>query len=174
MLFMDAASLDDWRVSRDGYLVADVKVARQGVYQYAGHEIGRPDLAMVNVYRPPAEVFDARAMRSFALRPATVGHPPEGVSAATWRHHAVGHLGEEIRRDGDFMRATLIISDGAAIDTIKSGTRELSAGYLSSLTWQDTTTPEGEIAQAVMGGIRGNHVGIVAKGRAGPHCRIGG
>lgn len=173
MLFLDAAPIDDWRVSRDGYLVADVRIARSGVYQYAGHEIGRADLGMVNVYRPPAAVFDAKAMRSFALRPITLDHPREGVSAATWRQHAIGTIGEEIRRDGIFLRGTAIVHDGAAIETIKAGTRELSAGYQSSLSWQDTMTPEGERALAVMGGITGNHVAVVSRGRAGSHCRIG-
>ncbi|MBO0903807.1 DUF2213 domain-containing protein [Jiella sonneratiae] len=173
MLFLDAAPIDDWRISRDGYLVADVRIARAGIYQYAGRELGRADLGMVNVYRPPAAVFDARAMRSFALRPVTMDHPATGVSAATWRQHAIGTLGEEIRRDGIFLRGTAIIHDGAAIETIRAGKRELSAGYVSSLTWQDTATPEGERAQAVMGGITGNHVAVVERGRAGAQCRIG-
>lgn len=174
MLFLDASPIDDWRMSRDGYLVADVRIARAGVYQYQGAEVGRPDLGTVNVYRPPASVFDARAMRSFALKPITLDHPAAGVSAATWRQHAIGMLGEEIRRDGIFMRGIAIIPDAAAIETIKAGKRELSGGYHSSLTFGDTTTPEGETAQATMGAIVGNHVAVVVAGRAGPHCRIGG
>ncbi|WAP69313.1 DUF2213 domain-containing protein [Jiella pelagia] len=173
MLFLDAAPIDDWRISRDGYLVADVRIARAGVYQYAGHEVGRADLPVVNVYRPPAAVFDAKAMRSFALRPVTMEHPAEGVSAASWRQHAVGMLGEEIRRDGEFLRGTAIIQDGAAIETVRAGKRELSAGYTSSLTFTDAVTPSGERAHATMTGIIGNHVAIVERGRAGPRCRIG-
>src|SRR5690606_35377481 len=107
-------------------------------------ELDRSDLTLVGVYRPGAEVFSAAAVRSFAGRPVTLGHPADLVSADTWRQHAIGHMGEEILRDGDFVRGTVIVQDAAAIELIKAGTRELSAGYNCEIQWQDGRSADGQ------------------------------
>ena len=52
------------RITNDGYLVAMPRIARSGIQVYAGHEVCRPDLDRVRVYRPPEEVFHADAMLS--------------------------------------------------------------------------------------------------------------
>lgn len=174
MLFADStAALDGYRITGDGYLVADVRFARVGIQTYSGIEMDRRELAVVGVYRPVAEVFSADAMRSFAGRPVTLGHPLDAVSSDTWKQHAVGRMGDEITRDGDYVRGTIIVQDAAAIDMIKQGTRELSAGYNCSILWQDGQTPGGQAYKAVQQRIRGNHVAIVDKARAGAACRIG-
>lgn len=174
MLFADAASqIESYRITRDGFLVADVRFARAGIYQYGGPELDRPDKAVVDVFRPASSVFSAAAMRSFAHKPVTVDHPSESVSAANWKQHAVGQIGDEIRRDGDFVRATLTIHDAAAIEAIKEGRQELSAGYRSSIAWHDGEA-NGARYDAIMSEITGNHVALVFRGRAGRQCRIGG
>lgn len=174
MLFADTATtLESYRITASGFLVADVRFARTGIQSYAGAEIDRSDLTLVDVYRPPAEVFSANAMRSFAGSPLTMGHPADAVSASTWRQHSIGRLGEEIIRDGDFVRATLIVQDAAAIDMIRGGTRELSAGYNCDVQWDAGKTADGHSYHAVQRLIRGNHVAVVDKARAGSACRIG-
>lgn len=173
MLFADAlASLEDFRITANGFLVADVRFARTGIQSYGGAELDRQDLAIVDVLRPIAEVFNANAMRSFAGCPLTMGHPADAVSAATWRQHSVGRMGEEITRDGDFVRGKLIVQDATAIEMIRGGTRELSAGYTCELEWDTGSTAAGQAYQAVQRSIRGNHVAVVARGRAGAACRI--
>lgn len=174
MLFADStAALDGYRITGDGYLVADVRFARVGIQTYSGVEMERRDLAVVGVYRPVAEVFSADAMRSFAGRPLTLGHPIDAVSSNTWKQHAVGRMGEEITRDGDYVRGTVIVQDAAAIEMIKNGTRELSAGYNCSILWQDGQDQGGQAYRAIQQHIRGNHVAIVDQARAGSACRIG-
>lgn len=174
MLFADAAaSIMGSRRTRDGYLVASMRFARTGIYDYRGYEVGRPDLNVVKVYRPIAEVFSAAAMRSFALKPVTNDHPADSVSAETWKTHAVGHVGAEIRRDGDYVSADIVIQDRSAIEAVEGGKRELSAGYDSHILWQDGTSPDGQAYQAIMTDISGNHIAIVDRGRAGRQCRIG-
>lgn len=173
MFFTDAASeLDEHRLTRDGFLSASILFARSGIYQYTGHELGRPDLGAVNVFRPDTAVFDAKAMRSFAGKPVTVDHPSEDVTAANWRQHAVGHIDREIRREGNYLRANIIVQDAQAIDAIKQGRRELSAGYKSNIQWVEGTV-EGQHFDAVMSDIVGNHLALVHLGRAGHQCRIG-
>jgi hypothetical protein len=173
MLLLDAATVEGTRITAAGYLVASAKLARSGVYQYRGDEVGRPDLSIVRIYRPITEVFGTKALRSFANAPVTINHPVDAVSSSTWRRDAVGTVGEEVGRDGEFVTATIRVQDADAIRKIQSGTSELSCGYTSSIEWTPGVTPDGQSYDAVMGGIRGNHVAICARGRAGSHCRIG-
>lgn len=173
MLFTDKITLDGSRRTGDGYLAANARVARTGIQTYLGREVGKPDLAQVKVYRPESEVFSTDALRSFAHRPVTNDHPPEAVSARNWKTHSVGMTGDEIARDGTFVRVPMVVMDQAAIDDVEGGKRELSMGYACDLDWTAGMTPEGEAYDAVQTNIRGNHLAIVAAGRAGHSCRIG-
>lgn len=171
--FVDRTPLLSTRFTRDGYLVADVKAARTGIQQYAGWEVGKPEIPVVNVYRSADQVFTTDSMGSYAHKPVTNDHPDEEVTADNWRDVAVGQVGDEIKRDGDFIRVPLIVMDAKAIKQVQDGKRELSAGYTCELEFIDGVTPEGVAYQAIQKDIRINHVAIVDKGRAGPEARIG-
>lgn len=172
-IFTDAAEVSGTRRTKDGYLVADVRVARTGTQKYAGYEVGRPDLQTVNVYRPPEEVFKSDSLMSYGHKPVTMGHPYDGVSADNWRQVAIGNVGGDVVRDGGYVRVPLVVMDTEAITAIESGTREISMGYDVRLEFKDGVTPEGEAYQAIQRDIRINHAAIVERGRAGPACRIG-
>ena len=173
MLLIDAADIAGTRITADGYLVADARVARIGVQQYLGVEVGRPDLTTVSVYRPAEEVFKADSLASFAHRPVTVGHPRDAVNAKSWRLHSVGSTGGDIARDGDFVRVPLAVMDADAIQSVQSGKREVSMGYRCRLEWADGVAPDGKPYQAIQRDININHAAIVPVGRAGSECRIG-
>lgn len=173
MQFIDAAPIAGTRRTSDGYLVADVRTARTGIQLYAGHEVGKPALAMVRVYRPADQVFARDSLASYAHKPVTNDHPDEAVNASNWRDIAVGQVGDEIARDGEFVRVPLIVMDAAAIKAVGDGKRELSAGYTCDLKWDAGTTPDGEAYDAIQTDIRINHVAIVTAGRAGSQARIG-
>src|SRR4051812_4227542 len=158
MRLTDTAEIGGLRRTRDGYLVADARVARAGVQVYAGREVGRPDLDEVRVWRPEDEVFDADAMASVAWRPVTVDHPPIGVGAANWRDYAVGFTGDGVARDGAFIRVPLTVMDGAAIETVAAGKRQLSLGYSCDLQFADGVTPDGQAYDAIQTNIRINHL----------------
>lgn len=174
MRFVDAVKIEGTRTREDGYLVVDARIARAGnVQRYLGSEVGRPDLATVDVYRPAEEVFSADAMASFAHRPVTDDHPKEAVTKDNWKALARGQTDGDIRRDGDFLRVPLMVADGEAIKKIEDGKRELSAGYTCELKWEKGTAPSGQTFDAIQTNIRANHVAIVQRGRAGKDCRIG-
>lgn len=173
MKFTDAVSIAGTRRRDDGYLVADARVARTGVQLYAGYEVGKPEMAVVRVYRPDTEVFSRDTLASFAHRPVTNDHPDEPITADNWKDHAVGNTSEEIARDGAFIRVPLMVSDGATIKLIEDGKRELSAGYTCDLVFEAGQTADGEAYDAVQKHIRANHVAIVQRGRAGSEVRIG-
>lgn len=171
--FTDALTLDGTHKRRDGYLVADAKVARTGIQIYSGTEVGRPDLKTVRVYRAEDQVFSKASMASFANIPVTNDHPPEVVTADNWAKYAKGQTGEDVARDGEALRIPLMIADGATIADIEAGKRELSNGYMCDLNWDGGTTPSGEEYDAEQINIIGNHVAVVQAGRAGSEFRIG-
>lgn len=171
--FSDAVPLSGARVTRDGYLVADAKIARTGIQEYLGLEVGKPDMKVVRIYRPEDEVFASDAMASFAHRPVTNDHPPEAVKAENWKRFSVGMTGDQVARDGGFIRVPLTLMDASAIELLKGGKRELSAGYECTLDWTPGVTADGEPYDAIQRGIRANHLALVDKARAGHECRIG-
>lgn len=173
MIFLDKATVAGTRKREDGYLVADVRVARTGIQRYSGAEVGRPEVEFVDVYRPAEEVFSTDAMKSFAYIPITNDHPSTPVTAANWRDHSVGVTSGDIARDGEFMSIPLMVADEETIKQVEDGKREVSAGYKCKLVFEDGVTPDGKTYQAKQTTIRGNHVAVVGAGRAGHECRIG-
>lgn len=177
MLFADTLTIDAPRRTQDGYLAVRAKAARSGVYQYSGSEIDPTGArfaadAVVNVYRPEAEVFDQASVASFLMKPVTNDHPRDAVTADNWKQHAKGVVGKALR-DGEHLAFDLVLMDASAIKDVEGGKRELSNGYACELSFEDGTAPDGTVYQAVQRQIRGNHVAIVDKGRAGSSCRIG-
>ena len=168
---LDASS--DLRVTQDGYLIASPRVARTGVQLYRGIEVGRPDLAEVRVYRPESEVMAKDAMSSLAWKPITIEHPDEPVTAKNWKDLAVGHLSDEVVRDGEFVRVPLRLMDAEAIDIVRGGKKQLSVGYTAVLQWGDGKTPDGEDYNAIQTAIRANHVAITHTARGGDKLRMG-
>ncbi|QQM32668.1 DUF2213 domain-containing protein [Martelella lutilitoris] len=173
MQFIDAAPIAGTRRTADGYLVAEVRTARTGIQDYAGYEVGKPAMDRVRVYRPDDQVFAQDSMGSYAHKPVTNDHPAEMVTADNWKKLAVGAIGDEVARDGDYVRVPMIVMDKAVIDQIEGGKRELSAGYVCDLKWESGTTPQGEAYDAIQQNIRINHVAVVDRGRAGSQARIG-
>lgn len=167
--FSDKVPLDaEANLTRDGYLKAFARIARTGVQDYKGSELGRPSLDKVKVYRPPEEVFAHDAMRSMAHRPLTLYHPRQDVTAKNWRQHTVGYTGDEVVRDGDHVRVPLMLCDQAAIDAVhKDGVKQLSVGYSADIEWAEGKTPEGDHYDAVQHDIQGNHLAIVGEARGG-------
>jgi hypothetical protein len=159
--------------SRDGYIKAHARVARVGVQKYKGYEVGMPDRESVILYRPPEEVFSRDSMRSHANKPVTLTHPQRMVDKTTWGKVAKGFSGNEVVRDGEFVRVPLMLTDSAAIDAYENGVRELSVGYLTDLDWTPGTTPKGERFDGVQREIRTNHHALVPVARGGGNLTFG-
>lgn len=167
----DAASKT--RITNDGFLVTEARVARTGIQIYRGKEVGRPELDSVRVYRPPETVFEKKtAMASLAHRTVTNDHPPVLVKSDNWKKYAVGSTGGEIARDGEFIRVPLSIMDAEMIKQVRDGKKELSVGYLVAIDFKSGITPSGEEYDAVQTGIRANHIAVVDAARGGPELRI--
>lgn len=177
MIFADTLTLDAPRRTTDGYLAVRARAARSGVYEYLGREIDPEGKhfaadATINVYRPEDEVFSQASVASFLMKPVTDDHPREAVTADNWKQHAKGIVGKALR-DGEHLAFDLVLMDAATIKAVEDGKRELSNGYSCELAFEDGELTDGTKYQAVQRSIRGNHVAIVDKGRAGSACRIG-
>jgi hypothetical protein len=177
MLFTDRLTIDAPHRTTDGYLVTRAKAARTGIYQYAGREVdpnnehGLRDQALVNVLRDDKTVFDKIAVHSFIGKPITNDHPSVAVNADNWRDHARGVVMGALK-DGEHLSFDLLLTDATAISDVEGGKRELSNGYVADLEFGDFTAADGTVCQARQAKIKGNHVAIVDRGRAGSECRI--
>ena len=145
-----------------GRIVVDAHLTRSGVFTYRN-----PDGTKRLEYRPPAEVFKADSLATFAFAPVTNDHPPEMVDAKNATKFAVGSVGETIRQDGDHVAAKLVVHDAAMIAAMTAGKRDVSCGYECDLVETPGVTPDGQRYDAVQTNIVGNHLAIVASGRAG-------
>lgn len=171
--FVEDAQLSNTRLTRDGYLVASVLCARTGIQDYLGVEVGRPEIPIVHVYRPESAVFAKDSLSTFVGKPTTNDHPPVAVTADNWKQYAVGSIGEEVLREGEYIRVPITLMDAAVIKAVQDGKREISMGYEMDLTWEPGQTPDGHAYDAVMSNLRMNHLAIVDRGRAGSRARIG-
>ena len=150
----------------EGFLRVDARLTRTGVFQYSDGEKTWGEM------RTDEEVFNPETLRSFELAVITDDHPEQFVNASTVREVQVGHVGTDVRKDGDFMVASLVITDENTIRAIEGGKRELSCGYTARVIQDSGVTGDGTRFDARQTKIRGNHVALVDRGRAGPNCRL--
>lgn len=151
----------------EGYLVCrNVPIARTGAQEYTARELmldGDPERPVV-VDRRPEDVFEPAVLASFEGKPVTDGHPPENVGPENYAAYSRGHV-QNVRREGDFIVADLYINDKALASDIQNGVkREVSCGYTCNYV------PDG--AGYRQERIRGNHVAVVPRGRAGHEVAI--
>ena len=174
MLYDDVATTGI-RITKDGYLVAEVRVARTGIQLYSAGELGMDgeQARVVRVYRSPEEVFAADAMASYAHRPITLDHPSELIDASNWKEFAKGQTGDEVLRDGEYVRVPIMLMDKAAIEDHANGKRQLSMGYTMDLDVTAGTTPEGEHYDAIQTNLRMNHLALVSRARGGSDLKLG-
>jgi len=168
-------SVQSSRVFTDeGFLCVPGRVSRTGIQQYLARELelgGDPN-RIVNVYRPPEEVFHDESLASFDGSDITIEHPDELVNPKNYSETSVGVVRGAATRDGDFTIANLIIKSQDAIDAINRGKCELSAGYTAVYDNTPGTTPEGEQYEFIQRSIKINHVALVDRARAGNNARI--
>ena len=158
----------------EGFLIClNVPISRTGEFIYRSGEVPvRADASgIIRILREAEDVFDEISVLSFEGKSATVNHPPKGtfVEPENWKELTVGICQNVHRGSGsqqDLLMADLLITDAKAIELVKEGLREISCGY-------DADYEEIEPGKGRQHNIVGNHVALVAKGRAGGRCAIG-
>lgn len=165
-LRFDVGELSGAQRLDNGYLRAPAKITRTGVFEY------RDPMGKVRrEWRPPEEVFHADTLASFNLVPLTNDHPNELLNVKNTVKYQVGSIGAA-RADGTFVAAEVLITHMDAISDAEKGKRELSCGYTCEVEMTAGVTPAGEKYDAIQRNIRGNHVALVDKGRAGSEVQL--
>ena len=156
----------------EGFLICrNVPISRTGDQEYMGWEIGIPGAGggqIVTVHRPPEEVFSTAALASFEGKPVTNDHPPVLIGPDDVKTYEMGHAQNVRRGNGEWEEYTLAdlhIHDRELIDAVQSGKREISCGY------ECEYVPNGD-GTYTQRNIRGNHVAVVERGRAGKRAAI--
>ena len=156
----------------EGFLICrNVPISRTGDQEYLGWEIGIPGAGggqIVTVHRPPEEVFSTAALASFEGKSVTNDHPPVLIGPDDVKTYEMGHAQNVRRGDGEWEEYTLAdlhIHDRELIDAVQSGKREISCGY------ECEYVPNGD-GTYTQRNIRGNHVAVVERGRAGKRAAI--
>ncbi|MBE1237486.1 DUF2213 domain-containing protein [Phaeovibrio sulfidiphilus] len=163
-------------IDENGFLrIRDCPISKEAVNPYLGEEIpGWEDLGLdpgrvYRVYRPGREL--AAAAASFEGLPLLLDHHPDSARHPQ-KEHRIGSVSGSVRFRAPYLLATLIVTDATAIRAIETGAaRELSCAYAFDPVLRGGTF-RGEPYEIVMTNIRGNHVALVAEGRAGPDVHV--
>lgn len=161
---------DNISETSEGYLIChNVPIARTGVQEYLGQELDISDKydEYIKVYREPEDVFANETLSSFEGKPFTDNHPEPKVDINNITQYSKGHA-QNLRRsteEPDLLLADIIVTDPLVISEIKNGVkREISSGY------DCYYVPYKDGYRQVE--IRGNHIALVTKGRAGSRVSI--
>ena len=149
------ADIDD-----QGFINDSPIVSRVGVLKYYN-----PDGSLRRELRHPDEVFNPVSLATLKGRPITDGH--HMVDHENVHLHTVGTVLTEGHKDGNFVRADVVIHKPKATNTKKM----LSLGY----TVKEDHTPgvfNGEPYDLVQRDIRYNHLALVHDARAGKEARL--
>lgn len=168
----DLAQLQSPTKQANGYLKADAIITRTGVFNYM-----LPNGKVRRELRRPEDVFNADAMHSFKLAPLTNNHPSEKLTSKNTRKFQVGTV-VDVERSDSLVKASVLVTDESAIKAAEAGKRQLSCGYecdledVSGVTVGIAGVQDGLKFDAIQHNIRGNHVALVTRGRAGPEASL--
>jgi hypothetical protein len=177
-------------ITTEGYLIChNVPICRSGYQEYLGSELegtagydeawGLQAHKKYRVYRPPKEVLDPDTIKSFEGKSVVDSHPSaEGnvVHIDNERYLNCGHM-QNVREGEKYggevtLQADLWIKDPQLREKVRPeaepnsplALRDVSCGYTLKLRRTN--------GRLEMYYIRGNHVAVVEKGRAGPGISI--
>ena len=150
--------------TKEGYLIDKPILTSCGIFQYTN-----PDGSIRRELRLPENVFNPESLASYKGKPIIVTHDAGTIDKNNVSRHEVGTILSNGYRDGDDVRAEIIIHDTNAMES--AGLKELSLGYNLDLIEQPGTY-KGEHYDAIQTNIRVNHLALVRSARAGEQARL--
>lgn len=164
--------LDGVTRTPQGGIRATANLTRVGVFTYYD-AAGKPTREL----RHPDDIFKSDALDSLKAATLTIGHPGR-VTPKTYKGVAVGHVGDDVRADGRFVKATVYVQDAEGVAFVEKQLSEgkgveLSCGYECDVEKTDGDF-DGEKYDARQVGHRYNHVALGPEGwgRAGSEVRL--
>ncbi|WP_310625793.1 DUF2213 domain-containing protein [Limnohabitans sp.] len=152
-------------------------ITKTGVFEYLGSSM-MPELEpnkIYKVYRPPEALKNEATINSFKLLPWIDDHTMLSEAKGNTSTDEVGIkgvTGEECYFDAPYLRINLKIFSEELALLIRSGKKELSAGYTCRYEMAAGVTPDGQQYDAIQTNIRGNHLALVEEGRAGSDVSV--
>ena len=161
---LDSMSVEKAHYSPEGYLEDKPILTRVGIFEYTNEDgTTRREL------RLPEEVFAAESLASYKGKPIIITHDAGEVTKQNVADNQIGTILTEGFRDGEYVRAEIIIHDTDKMKEFRF--KELSLGYRLDLD----ETPglwNGQPYDAVQRNIRINHLALVQEARAGDNARL--
>lgn len=173
--FQDFISAKDPRIDENGILRVKATIARVGVQDYY-----TDDGKLERRLRPESEVM--RSARTFSRAIITLNHPKgEFVNSENASIYLRGLSSECIYKDG-FLDNELTITHSDAVIAACTTHKWLSCGYWADIeyasgVWIDELGVMGEVGKSyeydsIQRNIRGNHIALVERARAGEKATI--
>lgn len=119
----------------------------------------------------PEYIFDTQTVESANNKPVTDGHPSELVTKDNVSKYQKGFTTSNAHVEGNKLYNDITITDGAMIDEINNGKRELSIGFETNVV-PESGEFNGQRYDSVQKDIKINHVAVVNRGRAGHEMRL--
>ena len=161
---LDSIALNQTYFTKEGYLVDHPIVTSTGIFEYHN-----PDGSIRRELRLPEEVFAEKSLKSYKGKPIIITHEAGYISKDNVDEEIIGTILSEGYRDGNDVRAEIIIHDTNAMKNC--GVKELSLGY--DLDLDETPGEwEGQPYDAVQRNISINHLALVKDARAGDQARL--
>lgn len=164
VLRLDTTSLDQTYFTEEGYLIDHPIVTSVGIFEYA-----LPKGGVRRELRLPEHVFDPESLASYEGKPIIITHDVGEVDKNNVEQEGIGTILTKGYRDGDDVRAKIIIHDTDAMRG--SNLRELSLGYTLDLL-EKPGEWNGQPYDAIQTNIRINHLALVGNARAGDQARL--
>lgn len=150
--------------TEEGFLRDEPIVTSTGIFEYRNN-----DGSIRRELRLPKHVFDKDSLMSYSGKPIIISHRAGTVDKENVMDEIVGTILSDGYRDGQNVRAKIIIHD---IDKVKKiPSRELSLGYNLDLIEEEGTW-NGIHYDALQTNIRVNHLAIVDTARAGEQAHL--
>lgn len=148
----------------EGYLLDKPILTSTGIFEYTN-----PDGSVRRELRLPEDVFAPESLASYKSKPIIITHDAGLVNKDNVHDNQVGTILSEGFRDGDDVRAEIVIHD---TDEMKDrGYKELSLGY--NLDLEETPGEwKGQPYDAIQRNILINHLALVREARAGEQARL--
>lgn len=150
--------------TEEGYLVDTPILTSVGIFEYTNS-----DGSVRRELRLPEHVFAKDSLASYEGKPIIITHDAGKVDKNNVTEEAVGTILSKGYRDGNDVRAKIVIHDTNELK--RCGLKELSLGYTLDLLEQEGEY-EGQHYDAVQTNIVINHLALVANARAGEQARL--
>ena len=160
----DSIPLAKAKYTDEGYLMDTPILTSTGIFEYKND-----DGSIRRELRLPEHVFNPESLASYKGKPIIVTHDAGVVNKNNVNDESVGTILSDGYRDGDNVRAEIIVHD--TIELKRCGLKELSLGYTLDLI-EEPGEWNGEHYDAIQTNIFVNHLALVKNARAGEQARL--